>query len=298
MPQTKTLIVGAGYIGEAFADFAHAKGPEVVACTASEDSAKALAGVKPYPVAAADVSRLGEVERLRADHGAFDLVLFSASSGRGGAERYRSVYFEGAQNIAATFKEARLIFTGSTSVYAQIDGGWVDESSPAEPDRETGKWLRQAEDVVLGSGGSVARLAGIYGPGRSVLLRKFLAGRAVIEGDGEKWLNQAHRDDIVNALWTIWASPATASSIYNVCDNQPLTQRECYAGLARHFDRLLPPSAPPDYDRKRGWTNKRVANARLRALGWEPRYPSFLRSIEAGLDPGLEGAEGTPANSA
>ena len=216
-------------------------------------------------------------------------VLFSASSGRGGAERYRAVYLEGARNLAAVFAGARLLYTGSTSVYAQTDGGWVDESGPAEPDRETGRLLRETEEVVLAAGGTVARLAGIYGPGRSILLRRFLAGQAVIEGDGGRWINQAHRDDIVQALAMLSRTPdAVGPAILNVCDDRPLTQLECYTWLAKHFGRPLPPVAPPDYDRKRGWTNKRVSNARLRALGWAPRFPSFFDAVASGLDPGQE----------
>ncbi len=52
----------------------------------------------------------------------------------------------------------------------------------------------------------VARLAGIYGPGRSALLRKFLSGEARIENGGERYLNQVHRDDIAAALLHLVAS--------------------------------------------------------------------------------------------
>lgn len=287
MQPARILVVGAGYIGEAFADLAHATGHEVAACTASEESAHALSALKRYPISNCDVSVRESVECVRTDQGAFNLVLFSASSGRGGADRYRSVYLEGARNLASVFPDAHLLYTGSTSVYAQTDGAWVDENSTAEPDRETGKVLIETERVVLAAAGTVARLAGIYGPGRSVLLRKFLARTAVLEGDGSRWINQAHRDDIARGLWTLSQKPAaTARQIFNVSDDRPLRQRECYEWLAGHYDSPLPPEAPPDYDRKRGWTNKRVSNARLRALGWTPRFPSFLDAVQAGLNPG------------
>ena len=176
MASKRTLIIGAGYVGEAFADFAHAHGDTVVACTATDSSAHALRTRKDYAVTACDVTQRAKVESVRKDHGTFDLVLFSASSGRGGAERYREVYLEGAKNLTAVFPDGRLLYTGSTSVYAQVDGRWVDEMSEAQPDRETGKVLRETEEVVLAAGGTVARIAGIYGPGRAVLLRRFLAG--------------------------------------------------------------------------------------------------------------------------
>lgn len=59
-----------------------------------------------------------------------------------------------------------LLFTSSTSVYAQNTGEWVTEESLAKPDRETGRILRETEELVLAHRGCIARLAGIYGPAR------------------------------------------------------------------------------------------------------------------------------------
>ncbi len=39
----------------------------------------------------------------------------------------------------------------STSVYAQDDDSWVDETSPAEPDRFTGQHILQGEQTALNS---------------------------------------------------------------------------------------------------------------------------------------------------
>ena len=67
-----------------------------------------------------------------------------------------------------------------------------------------------------------------------------------------------------------------------------MTQRDIYTWLAAHFSRPLPPTGPSDPNRKRGVTRKRVSNARLRALGWIPRYPSFRDAITG--DPTLVAA--------
>jgi glutamate racemase len=40
--------------------------------------------------------------------------------------------------------------------------------------------------------------------------------------------------------------------------------------------------------RKRGATNKRVSNARLRATGWEPKYPRFQDGIEQSVLPAFD----------
>lgn len=277
----RVLIAGCGFVGLATARLFVQRGWEVIGGTHSEESAAKLAG-EAFRVVACDISERASVE-ARADLGPFDAVVHCASSGRGGAEEYRRVYLEGARNLSAVFAPAPLLFTSSTSVYAQTDGGWVTEESLAEPQRETGRLLRETEDLVVAQGGIVARLAGIYGPGRSVLLRKFFDGTAMIEGDGSKWINQAHRDDIAAAIVHLVTSRATG--IFNVNDDQPLAQRELYVWLAERFSRPLPPSGPIDTNRKRGWTNKRVSNARLRALGWVARFPSFFEAVAS--DPGL-----------
>ncbi|WP_035607104.1 NAD-dependent epimerase/dehydratase family protein [Haloferula sp. BvORR071] len=256
------LLCGHGYLGQAIARDFHAAGWKIVALSLS-GGADSIA---------CDLSSPAAVNSLDL---APDFIVHCASSGRGGEEAYRAVYLEGCRNLLARFPEMPLFFTSSTSVYAQTDGSVVTEESPAEPDRGTGKLLRETEDLVLAAGGSVARLAGIYGPERSVILKKFLGGEAVIEEDGSRYLNQIHRDDAAAAILHLATSGAPAG-IYNVADSTPLTQLECYTGLARVFTRPLPPSGPRDLNRKRGWTHKRVSNAKLRSSGWEPRHASFL----------------------
>ena len=272
-------------MGEAAADLFHAAGWEVVGWTHSAESAARLAARKPYLVSAHDITdatHVIEAAQEMPGGGTLDALVDCVSSGRGGGvEAYRRVYLEGARNLRAAFRAERFVYTGSTSVYAQVDGAVVDEDSPAEPDRETGRILRETEAVVLAAaGGVVARLAGIYGPGRSNLLRKFLAGEAVVEGDGGRWLNQIHRDDAAAALFRLAHSDAPPG-IYNVADNAPLTQLELYRALAAEFGQPLPPYGPEDRNRKRGWTSKRVSNGRLRALGWRAHYPSFLDWVRA-----------------
>jgi nucleoside-diphosphate-sugar epimerase len=272
------VIAGCGFVGLATARVFHAAGWDVLGLTHSAESAAALQG-GGFPVAACDISKADAVSAIASGVPAkADVVIHCASSGRGGADAYRAVYLEGARNLLDAFNGARLIFTSSTSVYAQTDGAVVDETAEANPPRETGRLLRETEELVLARGGIVARLAGIYGPARSVLLRKFFSGEAVIEGDGGRIVNQVHRDDIASALLVLAATDVTG--IFNVSDSAPVPQREIYAWLAERFARPLPPLGPIDPNRKRGWTSKRVSNAKLRALGWAPRFPSFFDAVE------------------
>ena len=267
------FVAGCGFVGLATARLLHERGWNVIGGTHSEESAMALAG-EAFPVVACDITNRSHLERLPP----LDAVLHCASSGRGGVEQYRSVYLEGSRALIDILSPSTFVFASSTSVYAQTDGSVVTEGSAAEPDRETGRILRETEDFVLAHGGCVARLAGIYGPARSVLLKKFFSGEAVIEGDGGRFVNQVHRDDIASAFVLFMESQSRG--IFNVCDSEPMTQRSVYEWLAGRFEKPLPPSGPIDPNRKRGWTSKRVSNAKLRALGWAPRFPSFRDAVK------------------
>src|SRR5204862_648445 len=181
-----------GYVGEAAADAFHEQGWEVEGWTATTESAAKLSE-RPYPVRAVDVTDSSAVSNAS---GEFNVVIHCVSSRGGDEEQYRRLYLEGAKNLLCAFPIATLLFTSSTSVYAQSDGSVVDESSTAEPHHPKGKILRETEDLVLGAGGIVARLGGIHGPGRSFFLTRFLEG--VLPAQPDRLINQVHRDDIVS----------------------------------------------------------------------------------------------------
>ncbi len=278
----KVLVIGCGYVGERVADLLEEAGHDVTGVTHSEESASRLAEVKPYAVRACDASEASSVRALGAEPAT---VIHCASSNRGGAEVYRKIYLDGCRNLAAAFPDSALIFCSSTSVYPQTDGSSVTEESDATPDRETSRILRESEDFVLGRNGCVARLAGIYGPGRSFVLKNFIEGTATIEGgnDEGRWLNQIHREDAARALMHLAATGH--QGIFNVADNTPLVQRFCFERLAARFGKSLPPVVPPDATRKRAWTSKRVSNAKLRAAGWSPLFEDYFAGLEN--DPAL-----------
>ena len=275
------LIAGCGYVGACAADRLHAEGHRVIGLTHTSDSAAALAAVKPWTVLSADVSDSEAIQNLAATVGDVDVVIHCASSGRGGAESYERVYLRGMQNLVAAFPDAFPIFTSSTSVYPQIAGETVTETSSADPDRETGHLLRQAEQAALSVGGAVARLAGIYGPGRSFVLKNLLLGKSGIEVTAEapegRIINQIHQEDAAAAL--VHLAGRRSPGVFNVVDDMPMTQGACLERLAALFAQPMPGLKAPDPDRKRGWSHKSVSNAKLRTSGWQPGYPSYFDAI-------------------
>jgi nucleoside-diphosphate-sugar epimerase len=276
----RILIAGCGYVGESTADLFHSAGWNVEGWVHSKESAARLS-VKPYPIRVIDISQGGEVAERA---GAFDAVIHCASSRGGDAEAYREIYLNGAHHLLEIFPKAKILFTSSTSVYAQRDGSWVTEESETKPLRETSRILLAVEKLILEKGGIIARLAGIYGPQRSALLSKFLNGTATIDPNNDRFVNQVHRDDIASALFLLLNREAqTSAQIYNVVDDQPLLQNECYSWLAQRLNRPLPPTRKSQQPCKRGDTNKRVSNAKLRRLGWTPPYPTFADAMEKSI---------------
>jgi nucleoside-diphosphate-sugar epimerase len=279
----RILIAGCGYVGQATGDLFHAAGWAVEGWTHSAKSAAKLS-TKPYPVYGVDIA---DQAQIQARAGAFDAVIHCASSSGGGVEAYRQIYLNGARNLLIRFSGSQMLFTGSTSVYAQSDGSWVTEESETKPAREEGRILLETEDLVLGEGGIVARLGGIYGPGRSALLTKFLSGTAMIDPENDRFINQVHRDDIAGALFLLLNRPSLAREIYNVVDDQPILQGGCYRWLAERMNRPGPPIGKAKGQPKRGGSNKRVSNAKLRRLGWVPQYRTFAEAMEKSILPGF-----------
>lgn len=278
MSALRILVVGYGYLGARLAGRLHEDGHAVVAV----HRGAADAGGQ-VPVLSGDVASPASLESVRSHFPNPDLIVHCASSSRGGAEAYREVFVEGLRHLGTVFPEAPVIFTSSTSVYAQTDGSVVDEQSETEPDRETGRLLLEAEAMARYRRGIVLRLAGLYGPGRSVHLQRMLSGTATIEaGEKSRYLNQIHRDDAAAAVRHLvrCGLAEQAGSVFNVVDDTPLTQRECYEALAHRFGLPVPAESPPDPGRKRGLTDKIVSNQALRATGWVPEYPSFLDAVE------------------
>lgn len=277
------LIVGCGYIGERVADMLHQQGHRVVAATHSMESARRLDTIKPYPVHPLDITQPKLPDPWPKLQDEILCVLHCASTNRGGPQRAVEVYQDGSKHLVQNFPKAIFNFVSSTSLYTQTDGSWVTEDTPTTSAVSvSAQALLAAETIALHANGFAGRLGGIYGPHRSYLLKNFLEGAASIEGtepnDPGRVINQIHREDAASALVLLLMNKR--QGIYNIVDDTPMTQRECFSELARRFDRPLPPVSPPNHQRKRPFTNKRISNARICELNWHPKYPSYFDALD------------------
>jgi nucleoside-diphosphate-sugar epimerase len=202
------------------------------------------------------------------------------------------VYLEGMKNLVAWLAPSPLkkfVYTSSTGVYGQNDGSLVEETSPTEPAAETGRILVETEQVLLEAAREknfpavILRLAGIYGPGRGYWFKQYLRNEARIEGAGARILNMIHRDDAVGTIIAALTA-GQPGQVYNVVDDDPVTQLAFFQWLASALGGELPPSVPEDpaAPRKRGVTIKRVSNRKLKTeLGYQFQYPTFRQGYTA-----------------
>jgi nucleoside-diphosphate-sugar epimerase len=272
------LIAGCGYVGSVAAKLFADSDWDVTGWVRTNQAAGRVREGE-ISLKAVDVTNL---EAVRSNAFGANLVVHCASSG---ADSYRHIYRDGAANLVVCFPGARLVFISSTSVYAQRDGSLITEESPAEPDSDDAKTLREAEEIVLENGGIVLRVAGIYGPGRSFLLRSTMNGTAVAT---DRIANQVHRDDVASAIFFIaQGQTINPPRIFNVVDDTPAPRAEILAWLSERLNLPLPASLAPG-EQKRGRSNKRVSNVKLRALGWAPAYPSYREGLDQSVIPALK----------
>ncbi len=278
----RVLIAGCGFVGLPLGAELARTGHDVWGLRRSRAAETELRAAGLTPVTA-DLTRPETLSRIGVS---FDWVVFCASASGGGIREYREIYVGGMRHLLAWLTPApprKFVYTGSTSVYAQTDGAEVDETSPTKPAEETGQILLEAERLLLVAArerqfpGVVLRLAGIYGAGRGYWLKQFLRGAAVVEGGDDRVLNMVHRDDVVGAVIQA-LEHGRVGEVYNVVDDEPVTLRACFEWLSGKLERPLPAGAPAPArePRKRGASNKRVSNRKLKLeLHYRFKYPTF-----------------------
>lgn len=182
-----------------------------------------------------------------------------------------------------------VIYLSTTGVYGDRGGAWVDETSAPSPSGERGARRLAAEtDWQRGRGGAtaIARLPGIYGPGRSAVdrVRDGTARRIVKPG---QVFSRIHVDDLAAGLEAL-IDRGVPDGVYHFADDEPAPPEAPIA----HAAALLGVEPPPVEDFETADLSpmarsfyaecKRVASARTReALGWAPRFPTYREGLAA-----------------
>jgi len=284
-PGKVKLIVGCGYLGLRVARRWIAAGWPVAGVIRTPARAVVLARESVCPIVA-DVTRPSTLRGFPAA----DTLLYAVGYDPAGGASRSAVNVDGLRAVldAISPEVRRVILISSTGVYAENEGGWVDEHSPAQPLRESGRVLLAAEEALaehrFGDLAITLRLAGIYGPGRLPRRTELVAGEPLPIAAGQQ-VNLIHVDDAAAAILAA-ETRASPPRTYVVADGNPVERREYFAELARQLN-LPPPSFRdplPGEATSRRSGNKRANNARmLGELQVTLAYPTFREGLAASL---------------
>jgi nucleoside-diphosphate-sugar epimerase len=241
------------------------------------------AGIRPIAADLADPASLAVLRGQRFDH-----VVLAGAPGGFDEAAYRRVYVDGVRNLLGVLEgEPGVLMVGSTGVYHQEDGSWVDEDSATEPRGFSGRALLEGEAALrdlAGDRASVLRLGGIYGPGRLRLISEVRAGVGCPR-EPVRFTNRIHRDDAAAILQFLLEKRAAGQALapcYLGVDCAPAPMWEVRHWLAEQLGVSLDDSRPLS-DSRGG--NKRCSNARLLAEGYRFLYPDYRAGYAALLRP-------------
>ena len=241
-------MVGAGFLGREIALRATAGGWSAVPVVRSKSRAESLQELFPEALAV-DAVASTFWENLGGEWSG--MVWSMAPSRKSGEGEFVKMHREGVQHATTWSKRfgVPMVYLSSTSVYAESEGGWVDEKSPLASD-ERATVMVQAEKKTIAAGGSVLRCAGLYGPDREFRNR----------GDGpERWLNVVHVEDAARAAAI---ALRVRKEVFNVAEDEPL-RRGVLGGVWSE-------------ESVRTRRSKRVSNAKLKQEGWAPIHSAKL----------------------
>lgn len=277
MSKPSLLVIGCGDLGGAVAVHCAAAGWRVH-------------GVRRRPAVLPGVQMLAadvvEAASLRALAGVQpELVLLALTPGAFNDARYRQVYVEGLANCLAALDRSRLrrvVWVSSTSVFHQNGGEVVDEDSPAQPTGFSGRRLLEAE-ALLGADGvahTIVRLGGIYGPGRERLLRQLREDGVRSPAQPVRISNRIHRDDAVGLLQFLLeraAADAPLADLYLGVDAEPAPIADVERWFCGELGIDYAALAPQAGELRGG--DRRCSSARLQALGYRFRYPTYREGL-------------------
>lgn len=275
------LIAGLGYSGTAIARAARAAGMSITATTRDPAGKSPPDGVTLIPFAA-----IGEVLPT-----ATHLVITAAPTETGDP-----ILTEHEAGLNRATNLRWIGYCSTTGIYGDHGGGAVDETTPPAPGTDRTRrrvaaetaWSQRAAHHAV----DILRLAGIYGPGRSVLddLRHGTARR--IDKPGHKF-SRIHVDDIAHGTMAAIATATTGTRILNFSDDEPAPSATVITYAATLLG-IAPPQPIPFEDAKRTmspmalsfWSENRVVlNQHTKtALGLAWRYPSYREGLAAIMD--------------
>lgn len=267
----RILIVGTGDIGGHLAAMLVQQGHDVWGIRRSN---KPVA--EGVTVISADVADAETLIDLPTE---LDIVVYSVASPVFSKEGYHNYYVKGLKNILKAVKDQspkRVIFVSSSSVYHQMDGEWVDETSETKPCSFAGKEMLAAEEALNAANvpSTSVRFTGIYGPGRTRMIEQARHG-GYCDPEPAVWTNRIHRDDcigVLNLLINKSLAGEALDNLYLATDDEPAPLFDVLEWMKDRIGEVDPDNDVGEVSRR---ANRRCSNKRLRALGYEFKFVNY-----------------------
>jgi nucleoside-diphosphate-sugar epimerase len=284
---------GSGFIGSRLVQTLVASGHQAVCLSRSGETSARLAELGAEVLSgdflSPDTVR-GCLHEARPTHVAHLAAEIATQRNK---ERIDKINVRGTETLVAACRDLdieRFLFL-STVVRGKANGEIFCEDDVIPATTAYGKSKQAGDEIVMHANREwdlpaiILRPSHVYGAGG--WFAELLADSGFrIPGKGDNLWDMVHVDDVVSACMLV-LEKAPAGSIYHVCDDQPIVMNDFFARVAEALGRKPYGHAPV-------WLAKalrgsgpivaavrsaRSSNARLKELGWTPRYPNSADAI-------------------
>jgi nucleoside-diphosphate-sugar epimerase len=286
---------GSGFIGIRLVRSLVAAGHEVIALSRSGESS-ALIAQHGAEVLSGDLtdsdSLAAALSEARPSHVAHLAAEIATQRNK---HRIQEVNVDGTEALVAACRELDLscfLFL-STVVRGAADGETFTEDDAIPANTAYGLSKQRGDEIVMqaheewGLPSVILRPSHVYGP--EGWFTELVGSRSFrLPGKGDNWWDVVHVDDVVSACLLL-LERAPIGEVFHVVDDEPVTMKEFFARAAEALERKPWGHAPV-------WAAKLVkgsgpivsavrsaksTNAKLKELGWQPRYPDSKSGLAA-----------------
>ena len=225
------IILGCGVIGGLTGRLLVEAGHQVIGVRRSARPDQSLG----FPIVTGDISDSALYVSLTSAMTRIDAVLLSANPG---VRRGQDNGLETAANLVQwNLEGARLVYTGTTSVYGDAGGAGVDEDGPLDPAPEAQRLLLIERAVLAVPGSLILRATALVGPTRTFARERLKTAAkegkpCVVKGDLDRPFSYLHEQDLAE-LCAEALGGAFGTGVLNAAAPERLTVRGYYDVLAR-----------------------------------------------------------------
>lgn len=280
---TTTLIIGCGYLGHHVAQRLHRQaGHAVFASTRRPERAAALSalGIPSTSIDLDDVSP----PAIPLPNTPYRLLYLVAPPPNGEFDTRLSRVL----SLLAKKPPAHIVYVGTSGVYGDCGGRWVDETAIPQPNNARARRRLHAEQQLRQwcmrhhCSRTLLRVSGIYGPDR-LPIERIRQARPVVAPLEAPWSNRIHIEDL-STICIASLNRIGHDELFNVSDGNPSSSSEFILAVADAQGLPRPPtttlsaalSIASPAERVYLSESRRLDNRLLiEKLGIELRYPTF-----------------------